>query len=152
MLVCVKFEFGGVITFFVKPIFLVIAALFSFWTVWISCMKPCKVAARVSPVEAVRYTDTSYHGKKKEKKSKKVSTFSFAWANVGRNRKKVVIVVLSLSLSMILLNCVYSLVRGFDKDKFVSQYLVGDAMVTDASILNFINAIVTGILSRKNLP
>lgn len=131
------FEIGSVINFSVKPIFLVGAALFSFLTVWISCRKPCKVAASVSPVEAVRYTDTSYNGKKKEKKSKKVSTFSFAWANVGRNRKKVVIVVLSLSLSMILLNCVYSLVSGFDKDKFVSQYLIGDVAVTDASILNF---------------
>lgn len=131
------FEIGSVIKFSVKPIFLVGAALFSFLTVWISCRKPCKVAASVSPVEAVRYTDTSYNGKKKEKKSKKVSTFSFAWANVGRNRKKVVIVVLSLSLSMILLNCVYSLVSGFDKDKFVSQYLIGDVAVTDASILNF---------------
>mgnify|MGYP002514716783 CR=1 FL=1 len=132
-----NFEIGSVIKFSVKPMFLVGAALFSFLTVWISCNKPCKVAASVSPVEAVRYTDTSYRGKKKEKKSKKVSTGSFAWANVGRNRKKVVIVVLSLSLSIILLNCVYSLVSGFDKDKFVSQYLVGDVAVTDASILNF---------------
>lgn len=132
-----NFEIGSVIKFSVKPMFLVGAALFSFLTVWISCRKPCKVAARVSPVEAVRYTDTSYNGKKKAKKSKKVSTFSFAWANVGRNRKKVVIVVLSLSLSMILLNCVYSLVSGFDKDKFISSYLIGDAAVTDASILNF---------------
>ena len=132
-----NFEIGSVINFSVKPIFLVGAALFSFLTVWISCRKPCKVAARVSPVEAVRYTDTSYNGKKKEKKSKKVSPFSYAWANVGRNRKKVVIVVLSLSLSMILLNCVYSLVSGFDKDKYISNFLIGDAAVTDASILNF---------------
>ena len=142
-----NFEIGSVISFSVKPIFLVGAALFSFLTVWISCRKPCKVAASVSPVEAVRYTDTSYNGKKKEKKSKKVSTFSFAWANVGRNRKKVVIVVLSLSLSMILLNCVYSLVSGFDKDKFVSQYLIGDAVVTDASILNF----ASGGLNTKGI-
>lgn len=132
-----SFETNNVMKFSAHPMFLVGAALFSFLTVWISCNKPCKLAARVSPVEAVRYTDTFYKGKKKEKKSKKVSTFSFAWANVGRNRKKVVVVVLSLSLSMILLNCVYSLVSGFDKDKFISQYLIGDATVTDASILNF---------------
>ena len=132
-----NFETGGVINFSVHPMLFVGAAVFSFLTVWISCNKPCKLAARVSPVEAVRYTDVSYNGKKKEKKSKKVTTFSFAWANVGRNRKKVTVVVLSLSLSMILLNCVYSLVSGFDKDKFVSTYLIGDALVTDAGILNF---------------
>lgn len=132
-----NFETGGVMKFSVHPMLFVGAAIFSFLTVWMSCDKPCRMAAKVSPVEAVRYTDTSYSGKKKEKKIKKVTTFSFAWANVGRNRKKVVIVVLSLSLSMILLNCVYSFVNGFDKDKFVSQYLIGDAVVTDASILNF---------------
>ena len=131
------FEFDGVIKFFLKPAYIIIAALFSFLTVWISCKKPCKLAAKVSPIEAVRYTQEVYQGKKKEKKSKKVSTCSFAWANIGRNRKKVVIVVLSLSLSMILLNCVYSLISGFDKDKYISQFLIGDAEVTDASILNF---------------
>lgn len=132
-----NFETDGAMKFSLNPILLVGAALFSFLTVWISCNKPCRLAAKVSPVEAVRYTDTFYNGKKKEKKIKKVTTFSFAWANVGRNRKKVAVVVLSLSLSMILLNCVYSLVSGFDKDKFVSQYLIGDGLITDASILNF---------------
>ena len=131
-----NFEISGEMRFSVHPWLLVGAALFSFLTVWISSNKPCKLAARVSPIEAVRYTDAAYAGKKKEKKTRKVTTCSYAWANIGRNRKKVVIVVLSLSLSMILLNCVYSFVSGFDKDKFISQYLIGDAQLTDASILN----------------
>ena len=136
-LIVSNFNIGGVIKFSMHPLLFVGAALFSFLTVWISCNKPCKIAAKVSPIEAVRYTDTSYYGKKKEKKTKKVTPFSFGLANIGRNRKKVIVVVLSLSLSMILLNSVYALVSGFDKDKFVSQFLIGDAMVTHAGVLNF---------------
>lgn len=135
-----NFETGGVIKFSMHPLLFAGAAVFSFLTVWVSCNKPCKLAAKVSPIEAVRYADTSYHGKRKEKRTKKVTTFSFGWANVGRNRKKVVVVVLSLSLSMILFNSVYTLVSGFDKDKFISQYLIGDGIVTDATILNVASA------------
>ena len=131
-----NFEISGVMKFSIHPLLLVGAALFSFFTVWISSNKPCKLAAKVSPIEAVRYTDTSYAGKKKEKKTKKVTAFSFAWANIGRSPKRVVVVILSLSLSMVLLNSIYSIVSGFDKDKYISQYLIGDAMLTDATVLN----------------
>lgn len=43
------------------------AAVFSFITVFISCIKPCRIASKVSPVEAIRYTETSYgaFGKRK---------------------------------------------------------------------------------------
>lgn len=131
-----NFELGKV-EFSLHPLVLIGAAAFSFLTVWISCNKPCKLAAKVSPIEAVRYTDkTSYH-KEKQRNARKVTPFSFAWANVGRNRKKVVVVVASLSLSMILLNSVYTMIKGFDMDKYVSQCIIGDALITDASILNF---------------
>lgn len=131
-----NFQLGSVVEFSIHPLVLVGAGAFAFFTVWISCNKPCKMAAKVSPVEAVRYTDSSSYHKKKERKVRKVNTISFAWANLGRNRKKVVIVVASLSLSMIILNSVYTMIQGFDMDKYVGQYIVGDALVTDASILN----------------
>ncbi len=131
-----NFELGSVVEFSVHPLVLLGAGAFAFFTVWISCNKPCKMAAKVSPVEAVRYTDSSSYHRKKERKVRKVNAPSFAWANLGRNRKKVVIVVASLSLSMILLNSVYTMIQGFDMDKYVGQSLVGDAIVTDASVLN----------------
>ena len=126
-----NFELKGV-EFSIHPLVMVGAAVFSFFTVWISCNKPCKLAAKVSPIEAVRYTDKSTCDSKKERKSRKLTTFSFAWANMGRNRKKVVVVVASLSLSMILFNSVYTIIKGFDMDKYVSVYMIGDVLVTDA--------------------
>lgn len=131
-----NFELGEIVTFSINPVVFAGAAAFSFLTVWISCNKPCKLAAQVSPVEAVRYTDKTTYSKIKERKVRKVTAISFACANLGRNRKKVAVVVASLSLSMILMNSVYTMIQGFDMDKFVSNFIVGDAIVTDASVLN----------------
>lgn len=116
------------------------AALFSFITVYISCIKPCRIASKVSPVEAVRYTegqeDAGKKTKKKGKKTKKVTPRKMALQNIKRNKKKVVIVVASLSLALVLLNCVYSLISGFDMDKFVSNMAVSDFSVSDATLDN----------------
>lgn len=114
------------------------AAVFSFLTVYISCIRPCRIASAVSPVEAVRYTEgAAVKGKKKQKKTKKVSPQTMAFANLRRNRKKVVIVVASLSLALVLLNSIFSLLRGFDMDKFISARIVSDFSVADATLDNF---------------
>lgn len=133
-----NFQLKGV-EFSIHPLVMVGAAVFSFFTVWISCNKPCKLAAKVSPIEAVRYTDKTTYDRKKERMSRKLTAVSFAWANLGRNWKKVVIVVASLSLSMILFNSVYTIIKGFDMDKYVSYQMIGDTLLTDASVLNYSN-------------
>lgn len=122
------------------------AALFSFATVYLSCIKPCRTASKVSPIEALRYTEGAdaaqgrreARGKRKAriKKTKRVSPKAMACQNVRRNRKKVVIVVASLSLSLVLLNSIYSLILGFDMDEFVSSMTVSDFSVADATLDN----------------
>ena len=122
----------------VNPWIFVGAAVFSFVTVYISCIRPCRIAAKVSPVEAVRYTEgaSAVKAKKKGKKTRKISMHSFALENLKRNKKKTVLVVLSLSVSLILLNSVYSILKGFDMDKYVASRSVSDFMVADATVDN----------------
>ena len=60
-----------------------------------------------------------------------------AAANLGRNKKKLCIVVASLSLSLILVNTVYSLIRGFNMDQFAQNRTLSDYMVFDASLDSF---------------
>ena len=60
-----------------------------------------------------------------------------ARANLGRNKRKLVLVVLSLSLSLVLLNSVYTIVTGFDMDKYLADKLLTDFEVSSASIYNF---------------
>lgn len=128
-----------------NPLLFVGAALFSLVTVWVSCLRPCRLAAKVSPVEAVRYTNVRpssrknknhENNKKKNRKSRRVTAFSMAFANLQRDKKKTAAVVLSLCLSMILLNSTYSLVNGFDMDMYLKEKMLTDFMVCDASVSN----------------
>lgn len=115
------------------------SAVFSFATVYISCIKPCRIAAKVTPVEAVSYTkgqEISSRKKKKGKRTRKVNPRQIALQNVHRNRKKVFVVVASLSMALVLLNSIYSLISGFDMDKFASIRAVSDFAVADATLDN----------------
>lgn len=114
------------------------AAVFSFVTVFLSSVRPCRMASKVSAVEAVRYTEgrNEKPGKRKTKKTKRVHPGEMAVQNIKRNRKKVVVVVLSLSLALVLLNCICSFVQGFDMDKFVSNLVVSDFSIADATLDN----------------
>lgn len=118
----------------VSPLIFVIAAVFALFTVLISCRKPGKMAARVSPVEAVRYTEGG-SGKNcaKDRRARKVSPFTMAWANLGRNRGKTAVTVLSLSLAVVLLTVTVNFTGGFDMDKYVSNFTASDFIVAYAA-------------------
>lgn len=84
-------------------------------TVFLSCTKPGKMAAKVSPVEATKYTEC-VSVKKKRRSSHGAKVYQMAFANLGRNKKKTVLVVISLALSVTLLNVLCSFVGGFDTE------------------------------------
>ncbi|MEQ9809248.1 ABC transporter permease [Streptococcus jiangjianxini] len=116
--------------------FFVISGIFSWITVRISCVKPCKIVKKISPVEAVTYIDYSSSIKKKTKKVYKVTPVMMAWQNIGRNKKKTFYVILSMALSVIMLNITMSLVASFDEDKYISSFSRSDFTVADASVFN----------------
>ena len=123
--------------FSANPIIFIFAAIFSLITVAISTSRPGRMAARVSPVEAVKYTGVaSYRGKKTNKRSKPVSPVSMAFANLKRYPKKILSVTLSLGLSLILLGGIYSAVNSFDMEMYVSDQIVTDFSVADATVYN----------------
>ena len=123
--------------FSANPLIFVFSAVFSLITVSISTSRPGLMAARVSLVEAVKYTGvSSYKGKRMSKRSKSVSPVSMAFANLQRYPKKIVAVTLSLALSLILLGGVYSAVGSFDMEKYVSNQIVTDFSMADATVYN----------------
>ncbi len=126
---------GGVRNVAINPWIFIGAAVFALFVVYLSCIKPCRLASKVSPIEAVRYVEKIQY-KKKEKKSAKVSMTHMAAANMGRNKRKVSVVIASLSLSLILLNATYCLVKGFSFEKYVQDYLLTDMQVSHFSALN----------------
>lgn len=117
----------------VSPWIFAISAAFALLTVLISCRKPGRMAARVSPVEAVRYTEGgSEKTRAKGRKVRKVSPFTMAWANLGRSKGKTVVTVLSLSLAVVLLTVTVNFAGGFDMDKYVSNFTASDFIVANA--------------------
>lgn len=129
-----NFDIGDMV-FSVHPLIYLLAAAFSLITVLISCMKPCRMAAKVSPAEAVSYTET-LPVKKKKKKSRKTTIFSMAWRNLGRSRKKAVMVIISICLSLLLVNGTFTVTKGFDLDKYVGEQMRGDLLIGGASTFN----------------
>ena len=117
----------------VSPWIFLAAALFALLTVLLSCRKPGRMAAKVSPVEAVRYTEGG-GGKThaRGRKARRVSPFSMAWANLGRSKRKTVVTVLSLSLAVVLLTVTVNFAGGFDMDKYVSSFTASDFIVANA--------------------
>lgn len=53
-----------------SPWIFVLGALLSLITVYISCRKPARIAAKISPVEAVRYTEGNGTGRRKKRNRK----------------------------------------------------------------------------------
>ena len=129
-----------------NPIIFIGSALFSLITVYISCKKPGKIAASVSPVEAAKYTEVLMKSGKKIKKSiDGTKVYKMALYNIQRNSKKAIIVIASMSLSLVLLNSVYTFTNSFDMDKYVSKNVVSDFLVGHANYFN-----VTKQFSNKN--
>lgn len=109
------------------------AAVFSFVTICLSCAKPGRMAAKVSPIEALRYTDAAAGGKQQKKSRAGGRPFRMAAANLGRNKRKFAIVVISMALAVVLLQLTDTFVRSFDMDKYLRPWVVSDFILGDAS-------------------
>ena len=116
-----------------NPLIFVIAALFALFTVLLSCRRPGRMAAKVSLVEAVCYTEAGSKNRAKGRRARKVSPFTMAWANLGRSKGKTTVTVISLSLAVVLLAVTVNFTGGFDMDKYVSSFTASDFIVADGA-------------------
>ncbi len=114
------------------------AAVFSLATVFLSCARPGRMAAKVSPVEAVRCTEGGQiSGRKKGKRTGKgavsgASLPRMAWANLGRSKGKTVVTVMSLTLAVVLMTLTCTFTGGFDMDKYLSNFVCTDFILGHA--------------------
>lgn len=134
---------GGIVSFLIRPggfsftraaVMAVVAFAVILLTILISVMKPAKMAASVSPVEAVRYS--AYTGESGQKKTarlqRKITPFSLARMNTARNRKKTFITMLSLGIGGVLFIGVMTYAASVDSDQYVrtGQFQLGEFTVS----------------------
>lgn len=122
----------------VNPIIFIGSAVFAWLTVLISCLRPARLAGKVSPVEALRMSDADGKSKKTRRKKEQASLASMAWANLGRNKKRTITVICSLTLGLVLLSCFYAKNAAFDMEKYLANLTIADFELSDATSEDYI--------------
>ncbi|MBO3443963.1 FtsX-like permease family protein [Clostridium sp. CCUG 7971] len=103
------------------------SAILTLLTVYISLLKPSKIAAKISPVEAMKYIESSNENKKKKRKGYiDIDILKLTKANLSRNKKRTLITVLSLSLSGILIIAASTIMMSINTEQMVKYGLSSD--------------------------
>lgn len=128
-----------------NPAVFAAAAFFTLVTVYLSCLQSFRMAESVSPIEAVRLSESGGGTGKKGRRVRAKSSFSASWfgmavQNLLRDWKKGLIVMLSLALSMTVVNGIVMLVRGYDFEIYEKTFLASDFQIDQ----------MTGSLSTTN--
>ena len=106
----------------VSYVIMISLTLISCWfMVSISIRKPVKIAAGISPIEAVRFTPAQKDIRSR-KKNIKLNPVSMGIANFKRDRKKTISIIASLSLGGIILLVVSSIVLLRSPEALARQY------------------------------
>ncbi len=135
--VMARTTFGvGVSTVSTSPLIFFASALFALITVLLSCSRPGKIASKVSPVEATKYTEI-VKSEKKHRTTRGAKVHQMAYANLGRNKRKTVLVVISLSLSVVLLNILVTFTGGFDMEKYLAKQTCADFIVSSTDYFRY---------------
>lgn len=111
------------------------AAVFSYLTVWIAASKPGRMAARIAPVEAVKFAGVS-SGHRNHKRSRRgAKLYSMAYSNLFRNKKKLLLMLTSLSLSIILFSIIFTVISSLDVNKYLSTFINGDFVIRNEAVV-----------------
>lgn len=96
---------------------------FTLLTVFLSVMRPARYAAKVSPIDASKYNETTI---KKKYKSEDISLGKLARRQVFSNKFRFISIILSMSLSAVILNSVLTYTGNIDLEKGISDVIVTD--------------------------
>lgn len=120
----------------VSPALFLIAALFTILTVFISTRKPAKKAAKVSPLEAIRYTEQNDYKKKAVRRTSGAKLSHMAFSNLGRNRRRSVFIMVSMLLCIVLFNSVIIVTQSMDEEKWITRTTKTDFTVYNSIAVN----------------
>lgn len=131
-------EGGGSVS--ANPLIFIGSAAFAWLTVVISCLRPARLAGKISPIEALRMSDADGgSGKKTKRHSGTASLASMAWANLWRNKKRTITVICSLTLGLVLLSSFYAKNVAFDMDKYLAELTIADFELSEATSEDYLN-------------
>ncbi len=109
-----------------KWLIALVIGLISIITVYISLIKPMKIASKVSIVEAVKYNGESTTKKKTRKGYDYINVSRLTKANLLSNKKRTYVTLLSLTLSGILFIVVSCALSSMDAEKMAKRHFSHD--------------------------
>lgn len=107
---------------FFHPSIYILSIIFSAITVWISCNAPAKKAAKISPVEALRYQNFAPSKKKSRNSTNGGKLSVMAFHNVFRDKKRAILVFLSLFMGITVILGVNGVVGSIKGENFIEEY------------------------------
>lgn len=120
----------------IHPIIFIASVLFTLFTVYISCIRPGKIASKISPIEAIRYTEKRSKTKKK-KSARHFSLLGMAFENLKRNKGRTFITITSLALAVVILQVTVIFTNSLDKETFLNKNCVSDFILSDARYFQY---------------
>lgn len=101
---------------------LALTAALAFFSVWIALKKPMRMAASISPVEAMRYQGRGKHaGCRKGKKA--LNLVSLTFANLSSHKRRTISTILSMGLSCVLFIMLANCLGNMDEEYIARDVL-----------------------------
>lgn len=102
---------------------LLVVTVSAFLTVRLALSHPMRVAAKASPVEAMRYQENTSRGKSVRKGRRSISVFGMTLSNLSANRRRTVSTICTMGLSCVLFVSLSNLAGNID-NKFEARRYV----------------------------
>lgn len=125
---------GLTVEFSLNPLTFIGALIFTVLTVVISIRRPISIVAKISPLEAMRYSDGLK--KKSKRNSKKFSVWRLATANAKRNKKRGIYIIISMALCCVLMNSTMIIANSVDVEKAVRKQCAVDIVIANGNTFN----------------
>lgn len=114
-----------------SPSVFLAAAAVSLLTVIIAVWKPAKIAAGISPVEAIRYSGFDIKVNKRKRNVRRNVTIGWlAWLNLWRNKKRTVMTMVSLIMSGTLFLVFSTILTSMNLDNLTKSAIPADFQLT----------------------
>lgn len=116
------FEFDRINMFSLPVLLLVIVVVLL--TVYISMLKPMRMAGKISPVEAIRYQESSKGGKLR-KGYGTINVFRLSKANLMRNKRRTIVTMVTMGLSCVLFMSMAGILNSMKAEDIADRQLEG---------------------------
>ena len=104
---------------FFHPLIYILSILFSAVTVWIACNAPAKAAAKISPVEALKFQNFAPKKTKSRNSTNGGKLHVMAFHNVFRDKKRAILVFMSLFMGITMILGTNGVIKSMTAENFI---------------------------------